>query len=196
MKKSTQFHDLPGLNGLRHRSRRIEEPAGNRHRRALRPPQPQRRGRFPARRHPLGGKPRDRVLERDCSPAESREVTPRPALRIGAEFRRILRPGRPGSCLPRMEQHPPDSPLASYGRPPHASDDPHPPSPAALSHEYDAAFAVTADYQASLPDLMSPEHADDGHISAPISRWASRAFGCRCATPRRTGTRASPWKHA
>ena len=65
---------------------------------------------------------------------------------------------------------------ASYGRPPHASDDPHPPSPAALSHEYDAGFAVTADYQASLPDLMSPQHNDAEHIPAPIQQVGISGF--------------------
>ena len=68
------------------------------------------------------------------------------------------------------------SSLANYGRPTRASDDPHPPSPVALSHEYDAAFALTADYQASLPDLMSPEHADAGHIPAPIQQVGIAGF--------------------
>ena len=68
------------------------------------------------------------------------------------------------------------SSLESYGRPPLSSDDPHPPSPAALRHEYDAAFAVTADYQASLPDLMSPENAEAGHILVPIQQVGIAGF--------------------
>ena len=76
-----------------------------------------------------------------------------------------------------MEQSPPPpSSLANYGRPEQATDDPHPPSVAVLSHEYDAAFAVTADYQASLPDLMSPESADAGHIAAPIQQVGIAGF--------------------
>ncbi len=71
-----------------------------------------------------------------------------------------------------MEQ----SSLANYGRPARATDDPHPPSPAALSHEYDAAFAVTADYQASLPDLMSPGHAEAEHIPVPIQQVGIAGF--------------------
>lgn len=74
-----------------------------------------------------------------------------------------------------MKQSTPPS-RVSYGRPAHASDDPHPPSPAVLSHEYDAAFAVTADYQASLPDLMSPENAEVGHIPAPIQQVGIAGF--------------------
>ena len=68
-----------------------------------------------------------------------------------------------------MEQSPPStsSPLATYGRPPQASDDPHPPSPSALRHDYDAGFAVTADYQASLPDLMGQAN-DDAHRAAVV----------------------------
>ncbi len=73
-----------------------------------------------------------------------------------------------------MEQS--SSSLANYGRPPHASDDPHPPSPETLSHEYDAGFALTADYQASLPDLMAPESADTGHIPAPIQQVGIAGF--------------------
>ncbi len=71
----------------------------------------------------------------------------------------------------------PSSPAeASYGRPPRALDDPHPPAPDTLRHEYDAAFAVTADYQASLPDLMSPEHNDAAHILAPIQQVGIAGF--------------------
>ncbi len=58
------------------------------------------------------------------------------------------------------------SPLVNYGRPPGAVDDPHPPSPGALRHDYDAGFAVTADYQASLPDLMG--QANDDARRAPV----------------------------
>ena len=67
-----------------------------------------------------------------------------------------------------MEQQlsPNSSPLAPYGRPPRAVDDPHPPPPDALRHDYDAGFAVTPDYQASLPDLMG--QANDDARRAPV----------------------------
>ncbi len=74
----------------------------------------------------------------------------------------------PQALFPRMEQQPSSatSPLANYGRPPHASDDPHPLLPSALRRDYDAGFAVTADYQASLPDLMC--RANDDALRAPV----------------------------
>ena len=69
------------------------------------------------------------------------------------------------------------SSLANYGRPPGASDDPRPPAAAAvLRHEYDAGFAVTPDYQASLPDLM--READDGarRSAVPIQQVGISGF--------------------
>ncbi len=72
---------------------------------------------------------------------------------------------------------PPTSPpLSNYGRPSRASDDPHPPSPAALRRDYDAGFAVTADYHASLPDLMGQTNDDARRPPVPIQQVGIAGF--------------------
>lgn len=66
--------------------------------------------------------------------------------------------------------------VANYGRPPAASDDPHPPTPGALRHEYDAAFAVTTDYQESLPDLVNDVDDDIRRAPVPIQQVGISGF--------------------
>ncbi len=69
-----------------------------------------------------------------------------------------------------MEQQPPSPSQLAYDRPTRAgaTADPAPPAPRELRRDYDANFAVTPDYQASLPDLMCGPDEDTRHTAVMI----------------------------
>ena len=75
-----------------------------------------------------------------------------------------------------MEQ--PSPSRLRYSRPKRAgaTDDPATPSPRKLRRDYDANFAVTPDYQASLPDLMGGKNADGRRAPVLIQQVGIAGF--------------------